>query len=143
MLCSQDCLRSERSCYLCSCEFIRIHEKEPLVPPTSCSTVSDVLCALVPVCGSAIVRTAGWSSCSFGQPSPTYGSHPTLAGKKLVIHAACIKLPSPIRSYDVKIGPPSCVNPSTGLCLSSWYKSFRLHGRICYHIHLVIIPLDW
>ena len=81
--------RSERSCYLCSCEFIRIREKEPLVPPSSCSTVPAVLCGLVPVCGSAIVRTAGWSSCSFGQPSPTYGLHPTLAGIKLVIPAAC------------------------------------------------------
>ena len=82
--------RPERSCYLCSCEFIRIREKEPLVPPSSCSTVPAVLCGLVPVCGSAIVRTAGWSSCSFGQPSPTYGLHPTLAGIKLVISATCI-----------------------------------------------------
>src|ERR1041385_7848845 len=76
-LCSQDCLRSERSCYLRSCEFIRIREKEPVVPTTSFSMVPAILCGLVPVCGSAIVRTAGWSSCSSGQPSPTYGSHPT------------------------------------------------------------------
>ena len=81
--------RSERSCYLCSCEFIRIREKEPLIPPSSCSMVPTILCGLVPVCGSAIVRTAGWSSCSFSLPSPTYGLHPTLAGIKLVISAAC------------------------------------------------------
>ena len=85
-----DCLRDLRDpCYLCSCEFIRIHEKEPLVPPSSCSTVPAVLCGLVPVCASAIVRTTGWSSCSFGQPSPTYGLHPTLVGIKLVISAGC------------------------------------------------------
>lgn len=71
--------------YICSCEFIRIREKEPMVPTKSCSTVPTVLCGLVPVCGSAIVRIAGLSSCSSGQPSPTYGLHLLLTGIKLVI----------------------------------------------------------
>jgi hypothetical protein len=58
-LCSKTALDLRDPYYLCSCEFIWIREKEPLVPSDSCSTVPVVLCGLVPVCGSAIVRTAG------------------------------------------------------------------------------------
>ena len=28
------------------------------------------------------------------------------------------------------------------VCPIIWYQSFRLHGKICYHSHLAIIPLD-
>jgi hypothetical protein len=51
-------LCSKTALDLCSCEFIWIYEKEPLVPylvPYG----SGVLYVLVPVCGSTIVRTAG------------------------------------------------------------------------------------
>jgi hypothetical protein len=57
-LCSKTALDLRDPYYLCSCEFIRIRE-EPLIPPDSCSTVPTVLCGLVPVCGSVIVRIAG------------------------------------------------------------------------------------
>ena len=78
-LMQQECCRSKRSCYLCSCEFIRIRKKEPLVPPSSCSTVPAFLCGLVPV---------GVLVASVSHPQ-TYGLHPTLTGIKLVIPVAC------------------------------------------------------
>jgi hypothetical protein len=41
-LCSKTALDLRDPGYLCSCEFTWIREKDPLVPPNSCSTVMAV-----------------------------------------------------------------------------------------------------
>ena len=48
-----------------------------------CQFSCTVLCGLVPVCGSAIVRRSSRSPQGFGVSLPIAWSHPTLAGIKL------------------------------------------------------------
>ena len=49
----------------------------------SCQFGCAILCGLVPVCGSAIIRRSSRSPQGFGASLPIAWSHPTLAGIKL------------------------------------------------------------
>ena len=55
----------------------------PYIMLNSCQFGCAILCGLVPVCGSVIVRRSSRSPQGFGASLPVAWSHPTLAGIKL------------------------------------------------------------
>jgi hypothetical protein len=101
--------------------------------PNSCSRLSGLLCGLVPVCGSAIVRRSSRDRHGFGVSLPVAWSHPTLAGIKLVIPAIFFQL-SFVRTYCRED------RATHGFVPIIWYQISGYHGRFHPHtIHSFIV----